>query len=232
MRLQKLLAQAGVASRREAERLISQGRVKVNGQVVTQLGSLANDSDDVEVNGQRITGREAYEYYALNKPPGVVSTVRDPQGRATVRRLLREVKARVYPVGRLDADSEGLLLLTNDGDLAHRLTHPRYGVEKEYSVELERPVSKQELDRIRQGIESGGETLRVRKIQARGTGASIVLTEGKKREVRRMFEAVGQRVNRLTRVRFGPLELDQLPPGEYRPLTRSEIEALKAATSG
>jgi 23S rRNA pseudouridine2605 synthase len=232
VRLQKLLAQAGVASRREAERLISQGRVSVNGAVVTQLGSQAAEDAVIEVDGRRIIGREAYEYYVLNKPVGVLSTVRDPQGRPTVRRLLPEVKTRVYPVGRLDADSEGLLLLTNDGELAHRLTHPRYGVEKEYVVGLSQPPSKQELDRIRQGIQADGQTLRAREIRRTVDGICVVLAEGKKREVRRMFEAVGLRVVRLRRVRLGPLRLGQLAPGTYRPLTRSEIQALTAATSG
>jgi len=142
-RLQKILAHAGVASRRAAERLISQGRVKVNGQVVTQLGATAAlESDAIEVDGARIVSTEAFEYYLLNKPPGVVTTVRDPQRRPTVLSLLRDVRARVYPVGRLDAASEGLLLLTNDGELAHRLTHPRFGVEKEYAVDLAAPASR------------------------------------------------------------------------------------------
>lgn len=231
-RLQKILAQAGIASRREAERLILNHRVKVNGAIVTKLGSTASETDIIEVNGIRIGARESHEYYMLNKPTGVVSTIRDTHGRPTVRRLLREVSARVYPVGRLDADSEGLLLLTNDGDLAHRLTHPRFGVEKEYEVELVEPASDQELDRIRRGIEAEGQILRPRSVRRNIPGVAVVLTEGKKREVRRMFEAVGRRVVRLTRVRFGPLELCDLPAGSYRPLTGKEIEALKAATSG
>jgi 23S rRNA pseudouridine2605 synthase len=234
-RLQKILAHAGVASRRAAERLISQGRVKVNGQVVTQLGATAAlESDAIEVDGARIVSAEAFEYYLLNKPPGVVTTVRDPQRRPTVLSLLRDVRARVYPVGRLDAASEGLLLLTNDGELAHRLTHPRFGVEKEYAVDLAAPASRQQLDRIRQGIESQGEQLRPRRLELEAGGrsrVSVVLAEGKKREVRRMFEAVGQRVVRLRRMRFGPLRLGDLPPGQHRPLTKEEIEQLRAATS-
>ena len=233
-RLQKIMAHAGVASRREAERLISQGRVTVNGQVVTELGVSASPDDEIEVDGRRLLGPETFEYYVLNKPPGVVTTVRDPQRRPTVLGLLRNVRARVYPVGRLDADSEGLLLLTNDGDLAHRLTHPRFGVEKEYAVELAAPVGTQQLDRIRRGIESQGERLRPRRLEpeAGGTCVSVVLAEGKKREVRRMFEAVGQQVVRLRRRRFGPLRLGDLPLGHHRPLTKEEIEQLRAATSG
>ncbi|HVA23719.1 MAG TPA: pseudouridine synthase, partial [Chloroflexota bacterium] len=221
--------------RREAERLISQGRVKVNGAVVTQLGATATLEDDaVEVDGARIARPETLEYHLLNKPVGVVTTVRDPQRRPTVLSLLRGVRARVYPVGRLDADSEGLLLLTNDGDLAHRLTHPRFGVEKEYTVDLAVPASRQQLDRIRQGIDSQGEQLRPRRIELEAGECSrvvVVLAEGKKREVRRMFEAVGKQVVRLRRVRFGSLRLGDLPPGQHRPLTKEEIEQLRAATS-
>ncbi|MFI5268445.1 MAG: pseudouridine synthase [Chloroflexota bacterium] len=234
-RLQKVLAHAGVASRREAERLISQGRVRVNGQVVTQLGTSASPEDDrIEVDGAPIQRSETLEYYLLNKPRAVVTTVRDPQRRPTVVSLLHDVRARVYPVGRLDANSEGLLLLTNDGELAHRLTHPRFGIEKEYSVELAAPASRQQLDRIRQGIESQGERLRPLRLELEAgarSQVSLVLAEGKKREVRRMFEAVGQRVVRLRRMRFGPLRLDDLAPGQYRPLTKEEIEQLRAATS-
>ena len=233
-RLQKVLAQAGIASRREAEVMIGQGRVKVNGQVVTLLGSSASlDEDVVEVDGRQLAGSEPFEYYALNKPPGVVTTVKDPQRRPTVMQLLRHVQVRVYPVGRLDAESEGLLLLTNDGELAHRLTHPRFGVEKEYVAELDQMASSQDLARIRDGIESQGQLLRA--LQARAEPGSVrvavVLAEGRKREVRRMFEAVGRRVIRLWRVRFGPIRLGELPRGEYRPLSTDEVEQLRAATS-
>jgi len=233
-RLQKILAQAGVASRREAERIIGQGRVKLNGRTVTELGTVASEDDEIEVDGAPLGAREAYEYYVLHKPPGVVTTVRDPRRRPTVRGLLREVRTRVYPVGRLDVDSEGVLLLTNDGELTHHLTHPRYGVEKEYVVELSRPATEEELDRIRQGIESEGQRLMARQVRAEGDGSHVVviLAEGKKREVRRMFEAVGQRLVRLTRVRFGPLRLTNLAPGHYRPLTKKEIEQLRAAILG
>lgn len=232
-RLQKVLARAGIASRRHAEELILQGRVKVNGEMVTRLGTSASPDDRVEVDGRPITGAEPFEYYLMHKPAGVVTTVRDPQRRPTVLRLLKDVKARVYPIGRLDADSEGLLLLTNDGDLAHRLTHPRYGVEKEYLVELAEAAGEDELDRIRRGVESQGERLRAKRVRGEGasTRVSVTLAEGKKREVRRMFEAVGRRVVRLQRTRFGPLRLGNLPPGQYRPLTKEEIEQLRAATS-
>ena len=232
-RLHKLLAQAGIASRRESEKLILAGRIRVNGCVVVQLGTMADVQEDVvEVDGIRLRGLEAAEYYLLHKPRGVVTTVRDPQRRPTVMRLLRGVTARVYPVGRLDADSEGLLLLTNDGDLAHRLTHPRFGIEKEYEVELDRPMSGAELDRLRRGVESLGDRLKPRAVNYHhgGSGASVVLTEGKKREVRRMFEVIGLRVTRLSRVRFGPILLGDLPLGQFRPLTKEEIEQLTAAT--
>ena len=234
-RLQKILAHAGVASRREAERLISAGRVSVNGQVVSQLGASAElGQDQIAVDGRAIDRPEPLTYYVVNKPPGVVTTVHDPQRRPTVMGLLKGVAERVYPVGRLDADSEGLLLLTNDGELAHRLTHPRYGVEKEYVVELAAPASKRQLDRIRQGIESEGERLQPKRLELEPGGRSrvtIVLAEGKKREVRRMFEAVGHTVTRLTRRRFGPLRLGDLPAGRRRALTEEEIDQLRAATS-
>jgi 23S rRNA pseudouridine2605 synthase len=209
--------------------------VKVNGQTVTQLGTTASaDEDTIEVDGLPLQGPETFEYHLLNKPPGVVTTVRDPQRRTTVMSLLPHVTVRIYPVGRLDADSEGLLLLTNDGQLAHRLTHPRYGVEKEYVVELDRAATKQELDRIRQGLDLQGEWLRprhVRVLDGGGLRVSVVLAEGRKREVRRLFEAVGRRVTRLRRLRFGPLQLGELEPGQHRPLTKEEIEQLRAATS-
>ncbi|HEU0168427.1 MAG TPA: pseudouridine synthase [Chloroflexota bacterium] len=235
-RLQKLLAEAGVASRREAERWIVAGRVRVNGEVVRQLGAKASLEDDtVEVDGQPLLGRETFEYYALHKPTDVVTTMKDPQGRRTVMHLLSSVAARVYPVGRLDADSEGLLLLTNDGELAHRLTHPRFGVEKEYEAELDRPVDQAALDTIRRGIESQGQRLAARSARIApggdGTRVVVVLAEGRKREVRRMFEALDRRVLRLLRVRFGPIDLGDLAPGRFRPLTKDEIEQLRVATS-
>jgi 23S rRNA pseudouridine2605 synthase len=230
-----VLAQAGVASRREAERLILQGRVWVNGQAA-QLGESADlDSDTVALDGLPLVETETVEYYVLNKPAGVVTTVRDPQGRRTVREVLAPVKTRVFPVGRLDAESEGLLLLTNDGDLAYRLTHPRFGIEKEYVALLSRPVAEPELDRIRRGIKSDGQHLVPRRAaleDGSGTKVVVVLAEGRKREVRRMFEAIGHRVTALERVRFGPLCLGDLPRGQFRALTKDEIEQLKAAASG
>ncbi|MGH2469735.1 MAG: pseudouridine synthase, partial [Chloroflexota bacterium] len=194
VRLQKLLADAGVASRRRAEELITQGRVTVNGTVVDHLGARADPKRDlVRVDGQPVQ-RHQLAWYMLNKPAGVVTTAYDPQHRPTVLKLLKDVPERVYPVGRLDRDSEGLLLLTNDGELAHRLAHPRYGVEKEYLAETARSVSQADLDRLRGGIVSLGETLRARRLEspppaAQVTGLRVVLGEGKKREVRRMFEA-------------------------------------------
>ncbi|MBV8083711.1 MAG: rRNA pseudouridine synthase [Chloroflexi bacterium] len=235
-RLQKVLAQAGVASRREAERWIVAGRVRVNGEVVRELGAKASpDEDTIEVDGLHLTGPETFEYYALHKPVGVVTTVKDPQRRPTVMHLLASVAARVYPVGRLDADSEGLLLLTNDGELAHRLTHPRFGVEKEYEAELDRPVDQAALDTICRGIESQGQQLAARSARIQpdsgGRVVMVVLAEGRKREVRRMFEALDRRVLRLLRVRFGAIALADLAPGRFRTLTKDEIEQLRAATS-
>ncbi|MHB8619391.1 MAG: pseudouridine synthase [Chloroflexota bacterium] len=237
IRLQKWMAHAGVASRRRAEDLIGQGRVRINGEVVDRPGTTVRPGRDVvEVDGQVVARPEELVYYLLNKPPGYVSTVRDPHHRSTVVALLKGVSERVYPVGRLDEDSEGLLLLTNDGELAHRLTHPRFQVEKEYLVDVVGEVRDDELGRIRGGVLSRGEHLAPKRLtivsrQAGRTRVAMVLTEGKKREIRRMFEAVSRPVERLRRVRLGPLELGDLPPGHFRSLDKKEVDQLRAATS-
>lgn len=225
MRLAKFLAHGGVASRRKAELIIGKGRVTVGGEVVTDPARDVGAGDDVRVDGSPVEA-EAREVWAVNKPAGVVSTAKEPGDRPAVVSLVR-TEARLYPVGRLDADSTGLLLLTNDGELANRLTHPRYGVAKAYRVELRRPPTEGDLQRLRQGVElDDGPTApaEVRRLGERKI--VIVLREGRNRQVRRMAEAVGNRVLALRRIRFGPIELGSLPMGEARPLSKEEIARL------
>ena len=230
-RLQKILAQAGLGSRRSAEALIAAGRVRVNGQVAT-LGTRADpETDTIEVDGAVVGVRQGLVHYLLNKPPGVVTTASDPQGRPTV---IDQVPAepRVYPVGRLDADSEGLLLLTNDGDLAHRLTHPRFGVEKEYLAEVEGTPSRGALRQLRQGVDLDDGRTAPAKVSLIGDHTlRIAIHEGRNRQVRRMGEAVGHPVRRLVRVRIGPLNDRRLGPGEWRALTQAEVRALERAAT-
>ena len=236
-RLQKIMAQAGVGSRRACEQLIRQGRVQVNGRVVRQLGTRADPQrDEILVDGQSLAAADAQVYLILHKPPGYLSTTHDPHGRPTVLDLL-SVPQRVYPVGRLDMDSEGLLLLTNDGPLTQRLTHPRYQHEREYRVLVRGQPGRQALRALRQGVElEDGQTspAEVRLIQGQPapggtTWLRIVLREGRKRQIRRMCAAVGHPVQRLIRVRMGPLYLGDLKPGASRPLTRQEIKSLRAS---
>ena len=215
-RLQKVLAQAGLGSRRTCEDLIAAGRVTVNGEVAT-LGTRADpEADDIEVDGARIGVRQGLAHYLLNKPAGVVTTASDPQGRPTVVALV-PADPRVYPVGRLDADTEGLLLLTNDGELAHRLTHPSFGVDKEYLAEVTGTPSRGALRRLREGVElDDGPTAPARVSLVGDHTLRITIHEGRNRQVRRMCEAVGHPVRRLVRVRIGPLADRRLPPGEWR----------------
>jgi pseudouridine synthase len=230
-RLQKVLARAGVASRRAAEELIAAGRVRVNGEVVAEMGRRVRPTDRVEVGGRAVTGPAPPLYLALNKPTGYVTTAHDPEGRPTVFDLVR-TPLRVYPVGRLDWDSEGLLLLTNDGELTHRLTHPRYGVEKEYHALVDGHASQLTVDRLASGVRlSDGVTApaRARRLRPTQSGEWIAVTihEGRNRQVRRMLEAVGHPVRRLIRVRVGPIELGALGRGEARELAREEVAALQ-----
>ena len=229
MRLAKFLAHAGVASRRAAEQLVAGGRVTVAGEVVTDPARDVDESSEVAVDG-RTVAIEPLEVHALNKPAGVVSTARDTHGRPTVVELVRS-RRRLYPVGRLDADTTGLILLTNDGDLAERLTHPRYGVPKVYRARIRPPrLSPGALQTLRAGVElDDGLTARARARQPRPGVLEIAIREGRKRQVRRMCEAVGHRVTALERVAFGPLGLRGLAPGESRRLTKAEIERLRRA---
>jgi pseudouridine synthase len=236
-RLQKYLARCGVASRRAAERLIADGVVRVNGALVREMGRQVDpDVDRIEVNGRPVLAPAAMVYLAVNKPPGVVTTASDPFGRPTVMSLVPRI-GRLYPVGRLDADSEGLLLMTNDGELANRVMHPRYGCEKEYRALVSVEPDEGLLDRLRDGVdlEDGPAAADVEREAGRRTPSAqtwlrLTLREGRKRQVRRMLAAVGLPVERLQRVRIGPLELGDLPLGASRPLSRSEVAALRAST--
>ena len=243
MRLQKLLSQAGVASRRAAEKLIEEGRVTVNGSTVREMGVKADPAaDDIRVDGRRLRAPERHRYILLNKPTGVVTTRSDPQRRQTVIDLLAGVREYVYPVGRLDYDSEGLLLLTNDGDLAARLTHPRHEVERTYEAQVSGIPDGQAIEKLRRGIPLDGRRTMPAdvKLLSRGltkaghsdrgrSNAVILITirEGRNRQVRRMCEAVGHPVRKLKRVRIGPISDRHLRPGEWRNLTGQEVEKLK-----
>jgi 23S rRNA pseudouridine2605 synthase len=232
MRLAKFLAHAGVASRRAAEGLIADGRVSVAGEAVTDPALDVDESSDVSVDGRPVRP-EPREVYVLNKPRGVVSTARDTHGRPTVVELVPS-RRRLYPVGRLDADTTGLILLTNDGELAERLTHPRYGVEKVYRARVQPArVTPAALQAIREGIElEDGRTAPARARQPSAGVLEIAVREGRKRQVRRMIEAVGHRVQELERVAFGPLGLRGLERGQSRRLKDVEVERLRRSASG
>ena len=232
MRLAKYLAHAGVASRRAAEGLIAAGRVSVAGELVTDPARDVDETSAVAVDGRPVAP-EPREVHALNKPVGVVSTARDTHGRPTVVELVRS-RRRLYPVGRLDADSSGLILLTNDGELADLLTHPRYGVRKVYRARIQPArLSLRALRALRDGVKlDDGTTAPARVRQPAPSVLEITLREGRKRQVRRMVEAVGHRVVALERVAFGPLGLRDLPPGRSRRLKKAEIERLRRAAHG
>jgi 23S rRNA pseudouridine2605 synthase len=231
-RLQRALARAGFGSRRACEELISAGRVTVNGTVATLGDKVDATSDEVRLNGTPVNLNPNVRYYALHKPAGVVTTMRDPQGRPDLRSLLPDDdETRVFPVGRLDLDSEGLLLLTNDGALADRLTHPRYGIEKEYLAEVEGSPTPKQLGLIRRGVEledGQAKAKSARIVDARGGRGhlSLVMTEGRKREVRRLLAEVGLPVTRLVRVRVGSVTLGRMRPGAIRELSPDEVLAL------
>lgn len=237
-RLQKILAEAGVASRREAERMIVNGRVRVNGELVRELGTKADAAKDaITVDGKPVKSAEKKVYLAFHKPVNVMVTRKDPEGRPTVFDYLKEIPERVNYVGRLDFDSEGLLLLTNDGELLARLTHPRYEVPKTYHVKVVGRVTKESLAKIAKGVDTGDfvsqpSQARVYKENPNNTWVEIILKEGKNREVRRIFEALGHKTMRLIRMAVGPVTLSDLLPGRWRALTRKEIEALEASASG
>ena len=228
-RLQKVLARLGFGSRRACEELIAEGRVRVNGHTAVLGRRIDPHHDRVEVDGVAVGVRADLVYYLLNKPRGVVTTASDPQGRGAVVDLV-PAEPRVFPVGRLDADTEGLLVLTNDGDLAHRLTHPSFGVEKEYLAEVEGHPSPGALRRLRHGVAlDDGVTAPARVSLVEPRALRIAIHEGRNRQVRRMCAAVGHPVTRLVRTRIGPLADRGLRPGQWRPLTMAEVRALQAS---
>ena len=234
-RLQKVLAHAGIASRRAAERLIVAGRVTVNGTVVSELGTKVNpDRDAIKVDGKRLHAPPARPtYLAFHKPRGVVTTLSDPEGRPTVRDFLGGVRVRVYPVGRLDFDSEGLLLLTDDGALARDLMHPSSGVEKTYRAKVRGFPDPPTLDRLSRGVHLDGRRTGRAEVRVVKAGDNpwieIGITEGRNRQVRRMLQVVGHPVQRLRRIRYGGVDLGRLPPGGLRPLRPAEVERLRRA---
>jgi 23S rRNA pseudouridine2605 synthase len=225
VRLAKYLAHAGVASRRAAEGLIAAGKVRVGGEVVTDPARDVSEDSDVRVSGRPVAP-EPREVWALNKPTGVVSTASEPGKRRAVTELV-DSERRLYPVGRLDADSTGLILLTNDGELANRLTHPRYGVPKTYRIRLTRPPSDADLDRLRGGVRLEDGPTAPAEVERRGEREiEVTIREGRKRQVRRMAEAIGNEVEALSRIRIGSLELGDLRRGEARRLEAEEVAAL------
>lgn len=234
MRLQKYLASCGVASRRHAEQMIADGLIQVNGQTITEMGFQVTEEDEVRVRGEIVKPEEQKHYVLYHKPMGEVTTVSDDKGRETVMDHFRDYPVRLYPIGRLDYDSEGLLLLTNDGDLAAKLTHPRHEVDKTYLARVTGKVSVEAVHRLRAGItlEDGFRTspAKVQVIREEAFASAVLITihEGHNRQVRRMMEAVGHRVLLLRRVRFGPIDIKGVAKGTWRELTDEEVKALKA----
>jgi 23S rRNA pseudouridine2605 synthase len=232
-RLQKILAHAGVASRRKAEKLIQQGRVTVNGQVVTQLGTKADPArDEIQVDGQRIQTKASHTYIMLNKPRGILSTMKDERGRKALGDLLT-APGRLYPVGRLDATSEGLILLTDDGELANLLTHPRYGHDKEYRVLVNGYPSDRTLEAWQRGVVLDGTPTAPARVdvlskQKDVTLLRVVMHEGRKRQIRHVASLLGHPVRELVRVRLGPLQMGTLGVGQWRYLTAKEIRKLES----
>jgi 23S rRNA pseudouridine2605 synthase len=237
-RLQKVLAAAGIGSRRQCEELIRSGRIEIDREVVTELGTRVDPAEhEIRVDGEAIA-RPELVYYAVHKPAGVVSTARDPSGRPRVVDLVPGDRDRLFPVGRLDLYSEGLILLTNDGELTNRLTHPRYGVAKTYRAQVAGEPGPEVLDKLRRGVYLAEgmarvDSVEVKSRQGKSTILEIVLSEGRNREIRRILAKVGHKVMRLTRLAVGPVRIGKLAPGEYRRLTRAEVDALrKSARSG
>ncbi len=227
-RLQKYMARCGAASRRKCEEYITQGRVKVNGQTVTQLGTTVSASDKVELDGKLLQEQPKYVYIMLNKPEKVMSTSSDPEGRVTVTQLI-DLPYRLYPVGRLDYNTSGLILLTNDGDAAYRLTHPKYEIEKEYLAVIKGEIDRRDILKLERGVQIEENTVTApAKIQVVGgtqhtVTLSITIHEGRNREVRKMLEAINKELLSLMRIRIGGINLGKLPSGEYRELNSTEL---------
>ena len=231
MRINKFLANAGISSRRKAEEYILNGRVKVNGVITINLATEINEHDVVLVDDKSINAKTEFEYYMLNKPQGYVSTVVDDRGRKTVIELIK-TKERIYPVGRLDFDSEGLLLLTNDGDLTNKLTHPKHNISKTYLVNINSSITINEIEKLKNGVVIDGYKLHkcqihILKIDSKLSQMKITIFEGRNREIRKMFETINKKVVFLKRIKIADLELGNLKRGEYRKLSNSEIHYLK-----
>lgn len=234
MRINKFIAQCGVASRRKAEELILNGKVKINGKVCTELATNVDEMDSVVVNGNQIYLPNNFEYYMLNKPKGYVSSASDDRGRKTVVDLVK-TEARIFPVGRLDYDSEGLLILTNDGELTYKLTHPKNEIEKTYNVNVEGMVSDEELNKLQNGVTIEGNIklspCKINRLFTTNKNQSrfeVILHEGKNREIRKMFEAIDKKVVFLKRIKIAQLKLGGLNRGEYRKLSLKEVNYLKS----
>lgn len=232
MRLQKYMAMCGVAARRKCEEIIASGRVAVNGETITQMGTQVEEGDVVTLDGQVITPEEEKRYILYHKPAGEVTTVSDDKGRETVMDRFADFPVRLYPVGRLDYDSEGLLLLTNDGDLTERMLHPSMEVDKTYLARVSNQVTPEEARQLERGVMvDGRKTARAKvhilSVQNLFTDMIITIHEGRNRQVRKMVEQIGHQVVMLRRIRFGPLKLGELPRGMWRPLTQEELDALK-----
>jgi pseudouridine synthase len=230
-RLQKILARLGVASRRAAEQMILAGRVSVNGEIVKQLGSKAEPGDDIRLDGRPVMGAMKNRYLMVHKPAGYMTTMHDPQGRPTIKDLVSALPERLYPVGRLDYDSEGLLLMTNDGDFAYRLQHPRFGVPKTYLVKVEGQVTPAELKRLAGGIALHDGPFRpvdlsMERLNRNSSWLRLTIREGRNRVIRRALGQMGYSVRRLLRVQIGGIHLGDLERGEFRDLTPAEMETL------
>jgi 23S rRNA pseudouridine2605 synthase len=236
-RIQKVLARAGVASRRASEEVIRQGRVTVNGEMVTRPGTLVDaTADDIRVDGARIR-QERRVYWLVNKPRGVLCTSSDPEGRKRVVDLVPDHRNRLYPVGRLDEDSEGLILVTNDGELAQLVAHPRHGVEKVYDLSIRGEITPEDVKKIESGIwlsegKTGPARLRIKRRGKRVSHVLVTIREGRNREIRRMFARINRPVLTLRRVQIGPVKDAKLKPGMCRRLARDEVEALRAVAGG
>ncbi len=238
LRLQKFLADCGIASRRGAEALIKAGRVSVNGEIIREMGvQVDEDKDIVEFDGQRVKPQSKMIYVMLNKPVGFVTTVSDDKGRETVMSLVSEIPARIYPVGRLDYDTEGLLLMTNDGDITYKITHPKNNIEKTYIAEVTGNIGMDTIMRLRNGVVIDGARTSPAKVEVigatrLGTKIQITIHEGRNRQVRKMFESVGCIVKRLKRTEEAGLKLGHLPLGKWRRLSESEVNMLKKIGTG
>ena len=232
MRINKYIAQSGICSRRKADELIANGNVKINGAVLKEPGYEVTDGDKVEVNGMQISAKQKAEYVLINKPLGMVTTVSDDKERLTVMDVVADIDARLFPVGRLDYNTSGALIMTNDGEMAYRLTHPKHEVYKTYRARVAGILSNEKAARLRKGVDIGGFVTSPAKVNIiKGTQHSTIVEisihEGKNRQVRKMFAAVGNPVQELERIAIGEIRLGHLKPGHYRKLTREEIEYLK-----